>query len=160
MGGRNQWTISRKYTTMNSAQDFVFAAHIHHAWADLNAKHRAFVSSWSKSMAKNSLARDLIWEQKPTSSSNSSLQLIYSGLVVCSSTAPSHFLNKHCLIISEVLWHPPECNFTGYAQTSVFVMSVKIVDSKLQLHLPGANELTALKVMKDFTVSHHITVTP
>ena len=154
MGSRDQWTISRKYTTIASPQDFVFAAHIHHTWVDLNVKHTAFVSPWSKSMVKNSLASDLIWEQQPTSSSNWSLQLIYCGLVVCCPTAPSHFLNQHCLIISEVLWHPPECNITGYAQDICFVMSVKIVDSKLQLYLPGANELTTVKVIRDFTVSH------
>ena len=47
--------------------NFVFAAHIHHTWVDLNVKHTAFISSWSKSMAKNSLARNLILEQQPTS---------------------------------------------------------------------------------------------
>ena len=37
-------------------------------------------------------------------------------VMVCCMTAPSHCLNWCWLIISEVLWHCPEGNFTGSAQ--------------------------------------------
>ena len=34
-------------------------------------------------------------------------------VLACCLTAPSHYLNQCWLIISEVLWHSPEANFTG-----------------------------------------------
>ena len=36
--------------------------------------------------------------------------------MACCLTAPSHYLNQCWLIISEVLWHLPENNFTGNVQ--------------------------------------------
>ena len=36
-------------------------------------------------------------------------------VMACCLTAPSHYLNQCWLIISEVLWHSPEGNFTGNA---------------------------------------------
>ena len=36
-------------------------------------------------------------------------------LRACCLKAPSHYLNQCWLIISEVLWHSPESNFTGNA---------------------------------------------
>ena len=36
--------------------------------------------------------------------------------MACCITAPSHYLNRCWLIITEVLWHSPEGNYTGNAQ--------------------------------------------
>ena len=45
-------------------------------------------------------------------------------------------LNQCWLIISEVLWHSPENNI------SILDMSLKIIDFRLQPHLPWVNELS------------------
>ena len=46
-------------------------------------------------------------------------------------------------MISEVLWHSAEANFTAYAQDiNLFDMHLKIIYWKLKLHLQVANEWT------------------
>ena len=50
-------------------------------------------------------------------------------VVACCLTAPSHWLNSYGLIISEVCWHSPEGNLTGYAQVSIPDLSFEIVNS-------------------------------
>ena len=83
---------------------------------------------------------DVIWRQRTWST------LI--PVIACFLTAPSHHLNQCCLIISEVLWHSPEVNFTGNAQ-DIHEMSLKITNLRLQPHLPGANELRCLTYFID-----------
>ena len=48
---------------------------------------------------------DVIWRQ----GSRSTL----AQVMACCLTAPSHYLNQCWLMISEVLWHSPDSNFTG-----------------------------------------------
>ena len=63
----------------------------------------------SRCVLVNSLwPSDAIWRHR----SGSTLVQI----MVCCLTAPSHYLNQCWLIISEVLWHSPEGNFTWNAQ--------------------------------------------
>ena len=58
-------------------------------------------------------------------------------------TAPSHHLNQCWLIITEVLKHSPESNFTVSAHAIILsVMGLKIINSKLLPHPSGANELS------------------
>ena len=37
-------------------------------------------------------------------------------IMACCLTTPSHYLNRHWLIMNEVLWHSPDINFTGNTQ--------------------------------------------
>ena len=39
--------------------------------------------------------------------------------MACCLKAPGHYLNQSWLLISEVLWHSPESNFTANAQASI-----------------------------------------
>ena len=50
-------------------------------------------------------------------------------------------MNLFRLMIGEVLWHSPEDNIRRNAQ-DIELRSFEITNSRLQLHLPGANELT------------------
>ena len=63
--------------------------------------------------------------------------------MACCLTAPNHCLNHCWLLISQVLWHSPESNFTVNAQVwlLVYIISLRIILLKLLPHLPGANEL-------------------
>ena len=47
---------------------------------------------------------DVIWWQESRSTLNQ--------VMACCLTAPSHYLNQCWLMISEVLWHSPDSNFT------------------------------------------------
>ena len=60
--------------------------------------------------------------------------------------APSHYLNQSWLLISEVLWHSPEDNFTGMFTISILDISLKITNLGLQPHHPWYNELNKRKV--------------
>ena len=51
--------------------------------------------------------------------------------------APSHYLNQHCLLISEVFWHSLEGHFTGKAQDINLDISLKITNLRLLQDLPG-----------------------
>ena len=53
--------------------------------------------------------------------------------------APSRYLNKCWLIISEVLWHSPEGNFTRNAQDIFPYMSLSFINLILQPHFSVAN---------------------
>ena len=62
--------------------------------------------------------------------------LTLACVMVCGLTAPSHYLNQCSLIISEVLWHSSEDNFTGNTQDICpWYMSL------IQVLFPEANEL-------------------
>ena len=82
-----------------------------------------FLRGWynSKSLVFNSLwPRHAIW-------------WIWSTLVqACYLTSPSHYLNQCWLIISEVLWHSPEGNFTGNT------WKISILDTSLKLTVVAA----------------------
>ena len=56
-----------------------------------------------------------------------------SQVMACCLTAPSHYPNQCLLLIIEVLWHSPEGN-----------MSLKITNSRLQLHFPVAYKLISV----------------
>ena len=56
--------------------------------------------------------------------------------------ASSHYLNQCWLMISEVLWHSPQSNFTGDVQDIYPWYELKITNWRLQPYLPVANELT------------------
>ena len=78
-------------------------------------------------------------------------------VMACYLMAPSLYLNQYWLIISEVLWHSPEGNFTGDAK-DILDMSLKITDLRLQPHLPGVNELKVLtfhSLLQFLKPTHH-----
>ena len=54
--------------------------------------------------------------------------------------APSHYLIQCWFIISEVLWHSPECKFTASAQATILHNELKIILLELLQHLPGVSE--------------------
>ena len=58
---------------------------------------------------------DAIWRHRSGS--------ILAQVMACCLTAPSHYLKQCLLIISEVLWHPPESNFilNAFSYYSVWV---------------------------------------
>ena len=60
--------------------------------------------------------------------------------------APSYYLNQCWLIISEVLCHSPQGNFTGNTRDIYPWHELKINNLRLQLHLPGAKELTHFNI--------------
>ena len=82
----------------------------------------------------NSLApSDAIWWHRTVST--------LVQVMACCLTAPSHYLNQCWLIMSRVLWHSLSCEML---KISILDMSLKITYLKLQLYLPGANELNML----------------
>ena len=54
---------------------------------------------------------------------------------------PSHNMNQYWFLISEVLWHSAESNFTEIAQDNSLHDKLNRI-LKLQLYLSGDNELT------------------
>ena len=54
--------------------------------------------------------------------------------------APSPYLTQWWLLISDVLWHSPESNFT-VPQQLFYIASLKIILLEWLPHIPGANEL-------------------
>ena len=66
-------------------------------------------------------------------------------LVACCLAAASHYLNQCWLIISGVLWHSPESNFTGSAHKHTTIMCSEITLLKFHAHLSMANALNYLK---------------
>ena len=61
------------------------------------------------SVSLNSLwPSDVIWRQESRST--------LAQVMACCLTAPSHYLNRCWLMISEVLWHSPNSNFTENTQ--------------------------------------------
>ena len=60
----------------------------------------------------------------------------------CCLTAPSHYLNQCWLLISEVLWHSHESNFTVSTQTTLLYYEFESILLKLLPHLPVAKELS------------------
>ena len=40
-------------------------------------------------------------------------------VLACCLTVPSHYLNQCWLLITKLLWHSPECNFTASAKTTI-----------------------------------------
>ena len=56
--------------------------------------------------------------------------------MACCLTAPIHYLNQCCLIISQVLWHSPAGNFTEM----LLEISLKITNLRWQPNLPRVNE--------------------
>ena len=61
----------------------------------------------------------------------------------CCLTAPSHYPNPCWLLISEILWHSTQSNFTANAQATILytVMSLKFKLLKSLIHLPESSEL-------------------
>ena len=49
-------------------------------------------------------------------------------------------------MISEVLWHSPDSNFTENTKMSIVEMSFKFINLRLESNLPGTNELIATAV--------------
>ena len=81
---------------------------------------------------------DAIWRHR----SGSTL----AKVMACCLMAPSHHLNQCGFLISEVLWHSPDSNFTASAQAkSNLYHEFEIILLKLLPHLPGANELNTTK---------------
>ena len=94
----------------------------------------AFQSHWPTDMDINSLLpSDVIWWQ----GSKSTL----AQIMACCLTAPRHYLSQCWLMISEVLWHSPDSNFTEntwhiYRWNEFEIYRVETVDNP-----PRANEL-------------------
>ena len=67
-------------------------------------------------------------------------------VMACCLTAPSHYLNQCWLIISEVLWHSPESNFTVEPISNYCVlMGLKITFLKCGPRGRWVNILTSVK---------------
>ena len=62
-------------------------------------------------------------------------------VMACCLMAPSHYLNQCWLIISEVLWHSPDGNFTWNAQDIYPWREFEITNLSLHPQVPGTNEL-------------------
>ena len=63
-------------------------------------------------------------------------------VMACCLTAPSHYLNQCWLMMSEVLWHSPDNNFTKKTlKIFIIELSLKFTNLILSLNPPGANEL-------------------
>ena len=73
----------------------------------------------------------MIWRQK----SGSTL----AQVMACCPTAPSHYLNRWWQVISKVLWHSFEGNFTS--DVSITRNSWKFSYLKYNSNPPGVNEL-------------------
>ena len=52
-------------------------------------------------------------------------------VMACCLTAPSHYLNQHWLIISEVLWHAPERKFTAIDQVDILYNELENYNFKI-----------------------------
>ena len=127
----------------------------------------------------NSLwSRDIIWQQRSESTLAQIMALMLpdgskpwtlAGIILCMHPSNGrwhdnvtssvidwvHIQNDPCLsecwlIISEVLRRSPEVNFIGNAQD----MSLKTINLRLQLHLPGSNELTQRSLSLKSAVFH------
>ena len=85
-------------------------------------------------MKQNVDFSDAIWRHR----SGSTL----AKVMACYLTAPSHYLNQCWLLISEVLWHSPESNFTASAQTTLLYSEFEDYTFKINATFPRANELT------------------
>ena len=59
-------------------------------------------------------------------------------------TAPSHYLNQWWLLISEVVWHPSEGNFTASTQDAILKNELEKYTLRLLPNPPGSNELMCL----------------
>ena len=109
--------------------------------------HRPYIR-WVNSLWPS----DAIWQHRSRST--------LAEVMVCCLTAAVHYLNQYWRIISEVLWHSPESNFTGNAQDIYpwyssllrlghclcpiwwdWCISLKIINLWSQSHLSAANEL-------------------
>ena len=62
-------------------------------------------------------------------------------VMACCLMARSHYLSQCWLLISEVLWHSLESNFTANAQATILYNELKIILLKLLPHLLGDKEL-------------------
>ena len=82
---------------------------------------------WANSLWPN----DAIWHHRIGSK--------LAQVMVCCLTAPSHCMNQCWRLISEVLWHSPENNFTSCTKVAILKMSWKLL--KLLANLQGSSEL-------------------
>ena len=78
-------------------------AHTSPSQGSLNVFCKYLGEKWLNSLWSS----DVIWRQ----GSRSTL----AQVMACCLTAPSHYLNQCWLMISEVLWHSPDSNFTENA---------------------------------------------
>ena len=62
-------------------------------------------------------------------------------VMACSLTASSHCLNQCWLLISDVLWHLSESNFTARTQATILHNELESYMLILLSYLPGVNEL-------------------
>ena len=87
-------------------------------------------------------SRISLWQGYATCRRRSGLTL--AQVMAWCLTAPSHYLNRCWLNISEVHWQWPEGNFASWemSQQSITKISMKSTNSKFHPNLPGANELT------------------
>ena len=92
-----------------------------------------FQKSYGVSSVNTLGSGDAIWHHK----SGSTL----AQIMACCLTAPSHYLNQCWLILSEVLWHLLERNFTGGALAIILFYVFELNLQQLLPYLPGANEL-------------------
>ena len=79
------------------------------------------------------LCSDTLWRHRTGS--------ILAQVMACCLMAPSHYLNQCWFLLSDLLWHSAESNFTVIAQMHFGIMSLKIILLKSLPLLPGANEL-------------------
>ena len=67
-------------------------------------------------------------------------------VMACCLMAPSQYLNQCWLMISEVLWHPPDINV---AEKNLFIVEISLKLLIWESNPPGANELKSI-VLKSY----------
>ena len=115
---------------MESLSSFVISCEIHWSLLDSINKGpmiRRFEYSFEQALPNNQVYTDsresvtmflnLLWQSDAIwwHRSGSTLALV----MVWSLGASNHYLNQYWLLISEFLWHSPECNFTSCARADI-----------------------------------------
>ena len=78
---------------------------------------------WGSRHLNSSRSSDAIWQHR----SGSTL----AQVMACCLTAPSHYLNQRWFIVSEVLWHAPERNFTVIDQVDILYSELENYNVKI-----------------------------
>ena len=95
-------------------------------WKFLVPGSRFFNSLWPSGV---------IWRQRCGST--------LAQVMKCCLTAPSHYLNQCWLMISEVLWHSTDSNFTEKTlKLFIIEINLKFVNLRLESNPPGVHEIT------------------
>ena len=75
------------------------------------------------------------------------IESILAQVMACCLTAPSHFLNQCWVLISEILWHPPEGDFVVNTQTIYPWYKFENYLSKMTATSPMCQWVKAITIM-------------